>query len=106
VLGWVRSIRFGEMRHGCAAKFKRPLLSLSLSPLFFFFFFFVTSFTLSWQQKSAVRAWLSGMPAEFLLTAGLPCTLDSGRELMREENHDFFLGETGRTFRTAAGVVS
>jgi hypothetical protein len=82
VLGWVglgsaHSIRFGEMRLGCAAKFKRPFLSLSLLSYLFIYLFWLCS-----QQRvcglgcHACRIPSDGRPAVYARF---------GRELMREK---------------------
>jgi hypothetical protein len=79
--GWVRSIRCGEMRHGCAAKFKRPFpLSLSFLCVCFVadYFIFATKSVglLGWH---ACRIPFDGRPAVYARLWG---------ELIREESDD------------------
>jgi hypothetical protein len=87
------------MRHGCAAKFKRPFpLSLSFLCVCFVadYFIFATKSVglLGWH---ACRIPFDGRPAVYARLWG---------ELMREESETMFPGEAGRAFRTAARVVS
>jgi hypothetical protein len=77
-LGSAHSIRFVEMRHGCAAKFKRPFLS-PLSYLFIYLFWLCSQQRVCGLGCHACRIPSDGRPAVYARF---------GRELMREESHD------------------
>jgi hypothetical protein len=71
-LGWAPLTPFVSARCGLGAlRNSSAPSSLSLSCLIYLFIYFGCA-------RNKECAGLAAMPAEFLLTAGLPCTLDSG----------------------------